>query len=519
MLSKKKSYLFRKKKATKKQMKGAGASKQEIREFIQRQLTKEKLIKDKLNPLKFPRTITPANWVWSLLENSAFFNNKYLMALSEMQDKKGNPTYRRENITHREFEEIQKQKQDFYLMNIPQEQQKALISTKKEFFYDKSPQELYAWWLSKQEYMDRQGYKTIADYPLNDIESKTEPILSIIEVVIVNCMTHIINSYIKYGEKEREEEDALNSFFQKINDLYQPGSNYRTLYEFITAYAEWDYKRIILTDRFSKELRKYDLYKNTHKLLFEDINNSKLFYLPMSTAINYKKSVYMYTIPVLYFSIVNEIGHGRVFDSYGNINHDCMHNRTLISIYVNDKQLITTENLITVYTLVTDFFMKIHDYFNHNQNKEDEENIFYILFSYLHELSVINQYDEDLSADKEFYLPLEFYVKMITNIKSLLDDNKLEILKKGQKRPINRDYKITDSFSSQLDFRSIICNLSHQQEMLVTDFFKYNQQIKSWLDDVYSGDNQNKYMLIKTEKNPEKYFDMLAEKAYKMAKP
>ena len=50
----------------------------------------------------------------------------------------------------------------------------------------------------------------------------------------------------------------------------------------------------------------------------------------MTTSPDYRKTIYLYSIPVIFFSIVNEVGHGVTFTSKSNIYHDIRHKQKYI---------------------------------------------------------------------------------------------------------------------------------------------------------------------------------------------
>jgi hypothetical protein len=412
-----------KKKLIQKHKQNGGATADEIKRFIEDTLTNKRIVKEK--------DINPIPWVWDLLSENNFFNNIYIPALVGMKN------YKKKNTVHREFPNNQRKNPAFYLMNDPDDKgAQSLIANKKETFYDKSPQELYDWWLSKQKYMDENAINAMNDYPLNDTNTGTETILSVITPCIINCMTHIINSYIKYGDKLNtdKEKEAIIAVFGWFSYIYDVDITYNDLNSFIYWFALWYDIRVPEGNNVTTNADNADNVSN----LFEKLISSKLFYLPMSTGLNYNKTVNMYSIPVLYFSIVNDIGHGARIAPFSNIDHDIFHNEALFNVFIasgmaSAKNTITTNNLISVYTLAKDFYTEIDNLYKDaikSKNIESIQNatdLCYILFSYLHEFAIIKSFSdfklyEIFDRTYPYYLPCRGHTLIIDNINSLIDN-------------------------------------------------------------------------------------------------
>ena len=483
-----------KKKLTYKRKLKGGASQEEINNFIEETLTTERTVKD--------RSIKPVPWVWELLSKNDFFNNTYVPALASMKD------YKKKNTIHREFSELQNTNPNFYLMDDPNDKtQKSLISTKKESFYDKTPAQLYEWWLTKQKYMDEKNFENIGNYPLNDTESATETIISVITPCIINCITHILNSYIKYGEKEHsdiaDEHKHIENILSCIEAVYAENATYETLSLFILWFAAWYYIRVPEVAIENNEAA------ITNRII-DSLNQSKLFYLPMSTGLTINKAVNMYAIPVLYFSMVNEIGHGTLFQPYANIAHDMIHYKTLINIFIKKPVTVglTSDNLKLVYTLAKDFYMLVDEFYKteiasgDNERKEFVTDLCYILFSYLHEFAIIDKYD--INKEPVFYLPNEFHVKIIENITALVNDTDLEKLKE-QYDFMYIYYKIKTVDGQQL----ITGNRAHEHYMSVDKFNKINKKIKEFIDMIYKTEDDKKNAKLITT-NKDFYFNNIA---------
>lgn len=472
-----------KKKISQKRKQKGGASAEEIKKFIEETLTTERTVKDKV--------ITPVPWVWDLLSENNFFNNTYVPALAGMKD------YKKKNTIHREFENVQKKKKDFYLMNNPEDKNaKSLIATKKESFYDKSPQELYDWWLSKQTYMDSNSIETVSAYPLNDTETGTDTIISVIIPCIINCMTHILNSYIKYGEKEGNKKDneikALTNVLTNLLELFKDESKYATLYEFIISFANW-----------------YDIRVNeTQQLIISNLKvlqTGKLFYLPMSTGLNYCKTIYMYSAPILYFSIVNEIGHGTLYTPYANMRHDMLHAKDIINVFNYIKTKENIDYLKKIYSASCAFFTKIYNKLNDNkETNKDLQHLCYVLFSYLHENALLHCYDDKKNEKMkdpivrsltEWFndrrvsrLPTLSFLHLIRNIGFIVEDTDHKQL-----------YDKENTSSSFVDFvihqnknnndrakHTISVNTAHTNFISFADYDRCNKFIKECIDEIFT---------------------------------
>lgn len=312
----------------------------------------------------------------------------------------------KDNTVHPREANTHKQKPGFYITSS------KLISNSAEPFYNKGPTHLNIWWKKKLEYMKSNNITSINNLPLSagdelvNYDDKTiSPdfdwtLADIMRYVIVNCITHILNSYIKYGIKDKhklraaavdllkktekgnfgyyddtflraylkddydtetskfpettrnhdlykEELKKVTNFLDSAYELINNRSQkvYADILDVVIAYADWDDERMKdqimvynygyssysfprlngkkrVTEFFSKLKEKYEKY-NTINVFF---------YLPMTTAPNYKKTMYLYTIPVIFFSIVNEIGHETAFNAYSNIYHDMQHKERYVEV-------------------------------------------------------------------------------------------------------------------------------------------------------------------------------------------
>lgn len=337
-----------------------------------------------------------------LITDSACYKEIYEPIMS--QKIRAGKSLSKSNRLHKRESGIQTMKPGFYITD------NKLIHKVEESFYKKNPAQLYDWWIDKLNYMDEHNINNINDLPLNagvpvsSFSDSIHPehkwsIADLMRVLIVNCMTHIINSYLKYGIKDKhklrllaikniknvssplfydmkqlsidykrdkmqfdadtkpynatitntdlyhEELGELNKFLKVAHGLIKHSNymKYRDIQPVIMAFADWYDIRIsdqIMSYNYTvpENSRPRILAKRRVIDFFNRLNGTDkkyktrnvIFYLPMTTSPDYEKTMYLYSIPVSFFSIVNEIGHGIAFSAYNNIYHDIEHKSSYI---------------------------------------------------------------------------------------------------------------------------------------------------------------------------------------------
>ena len=272
------------------------------------------------------RTLTVTK-IFEILQASSFFKTEYLPVLDTMSkvDKETGariPTFKAENKAHPEFVEYQIKKPDQYFTQDEQ------IAMKKETFYEYSVDELWAWWDDKfKHFMElKTSGKTMLDFPLN-YSGYGPSILEIIKITFGNALSKIINSYIKYGTTTQTkfvEPQKLDKFLKLLDALFDPTMNnmqtYRDLILVLEEYIKfWQIR--LNTYRKNTKFTDENLLNAVHRL-FNDFMTNNYFIIPFSNPLAYYKTIKAYTIPVVYFSITNTLGHYSFLRPDDNIIHD-----------------------------------------------------------------------------------------------------------------------------------------------------------------------------------------------------
>ena len=321
-----------------------------------------------------------------LVASHKCFQEIYMPVIQAKLDT-GKTTMLKANTIHSREANTHKQKPGFYITSS------KLISNIAEPFYKKGPRDFYKWWTTLLSYMKIHGITDINEIPLNagtpipDFSNPVSPdwqwtFADIIRYIVVNCITHILNSYIKYGVKDKItlRNDAVANLERPTNhilyyDRYMLERAYkresRDKYEFDTrkypahitnkilfekelrsvklfldtayalisaesldagkgvykdmlkivmTYSNWDDERMsdqIIIYSYTNTGTSYPRISGVHRvddfinrLLGNDRNityNNVFIYLPMTTSPDYRKTIYLYSIPVIFFSIVNEV--------------------------------------------------------------------------------------------------------------------------------------------------------------------------------------------------------------------
>lgn len=361
--------------------------------------------------------------VYTLLtdEKQYFFNNIYLPELLKMKSKQTeNPTYFTSNQPHREFGKNQTTKPGQYFTEDKQ------ISMKAEPFHDRTVEELWAWYVNKSEKLnelianDMPMLDAMNSFPLeykDDSIARDIAIIDIVKPTFINCISRIINSYIKYGKKTfkggtsidsnyKKELTLLTTFLTNLNELYMTDNpKYSMLFEVVYSYFRWYSQRHI--DHEKKYLMERFTIEDSKSMVNRALSNG-IFVLPASLGTNFYKTIKSYCIPVITTSMVNAMGHYMFLRPHTNFIHDILH---LITISKRKA-------LLLFYETIKPFFLGYEKM--HKELGETEfRNIFdYILFGILHEDAGIMYYEDaefntvfDIQKCNIFGKPLSMYLK------------------------------------------------------------------------------------------------------------
>lgn len=362
---------------------------------------------NKIKTTHIPKYISTfnVNEIFTLLtaDDQYFFKSIYLPEISKMKSKSsGNPTYFTSNQVHREFGKNQVNKPGQYFTEDVQ------ISMKAEVFHDRTVEELWAWYINKNNKLTElmESGKSMIDamkeFPLNYKDTGNDRDIAIIDIVkpiFINCISRIINSYIKYGKKAftpekmetnySAERELLSIFLNKLNKLYNDENPiYNDLFEVIYSYFRWYSQRHI--DHVKKYLMERFTIEDSMSMVNRALSNG-IFILPASVGTNFYKTIKSYCIPVINASIVNAMGHYMFLNPHTNFIHDILH---LITISKRNA-------LIPLYESIKPFFLGYEKLYP--ELKDDAfRNIFdYVMFGILHEDAGIMYY-EDAEFNKVF---------------------------------------------------------------------------------------------------------------------
>lgn len=361
--------------------------------------------------------------VYTLLtdEKQYFFNTIYLPELSKMKSKQtGNPTYFTSNQPHREFGKNQTNKPGQYFTEDKQ------ISMKAETFHDRNVEELWAWYVNKSEKLNELTSNgtpmldAMNSFPLkykDDLNARDIAIIDIVKPTFINCISRIINSYIKYGKKTfkggnstdlnyNDELKLLDTFLNNLNKLYMADEpKYAMLFNVVYSYFRWYSQRHI--DHEKKYLMERFTIEDNESMVNRALANG-IFVLPASLGTNFYKTIKSYCIPVITTSMVNAMGHYMFLTPHTNFIHDILH---LITISKRKA-------LLPLYETIKPFFLG-YEKMHKELGDTDFRNIFdYILFGILHEDAGIMYYEDaefntvfDIQKCNIFGKPLSMYLK------------------------------------------------------------------------------------------------------------
>jgi hypothetical protein len=278
---------------------------------------------------------------------------------------------------------------------------------KSETFYNQTVEELCTWYeamdtelnrIMKEKEITRQE-SLYYEFPLNfKPNGNGMSILEIIKPTFVNCLSHIINSYIKYGkkkynihlftkkknkydkyikEKYEKELELLDQFLENLNEIYTKDTPvYQDLAVILAIYFK-------IIDNRMYDSNVDDVFMlgdvESGSKIIEGVISQGMFLIPTSLGINYFKVIKSYCIPVIFASVTNTMGHFTAFKPHMNFLHDIGHMSSQIKSlhYVDYK----------------DFFIEYEKL--HNDKSQDPAFITamdYLLFGLLHEISGVIYY-------------------------------------------------------------------------------------------------------------------------------
>ena len=123
-----------------------------------------------------------------------------------------------------------------------------------------SPEEMYNWWLKLR---------------ISSISKSEWKILDAVFFLFINQISRICNSYIKYGIKNRldnqKELELLSKYFLLLDEFYKSGGQYKLMIDTHFAFCEWFEYRISYEPFFNMNVQ----YENETSFLLNIFNEKK----------------------------------------------------------------------------------------------------------------------------------------------------------------------------------------------------------------------------------------------------